>query len=538
MSSGTRLRILFAAVALMGLASACYRDPREQVMIKPDHRHWKLANPEPSKRDFKGINDRHRILMAIFDSGIDYDHPMLVPNVHFDLDAAGKPAGLGKDFLAFDDWSHYRVVDTSLYPLEERSREFREDIEKDESAETWNEKIRERLGPVECRQRALEKIDRSGKLGLKDYVGVYRDPGLDESGEHTHGTHVAGLMTYDRPDFGLISYRIVPYHLDKAQKKQEKLAQADIWTKYFEESLEHAAARGVKIVNLSVGATLECPGETNTAVGLRAYREFLLKKKLLADDMAARMRAHPGILFVAAAGNDSGFTDDDCRVQAPCGIGAPNLVCVGALNSEARRTRFTNLEFTRDRPTVFAPGFDILSLKPADTCPELNDLISSIQAGGTPLCEYDRARGNWVESEKSRKRFEKSIRAIAASCKDRANLLTRMSGTSMATPLVTHMAAEVWVERPEIKEAAAIIPLVIERFRKSLPADPEARRGIPSDSLSPAVPSWYGHGGFFSAGAGTWSEPGAESVQIQASDGSRLDLKLTRTMGVRSGRAR
>jgi subtilisin family serine protease len=194
---------------------------------------------------------------------------------------------------------------------------------------------------------------------------------------------------------------------------------------------------------------------------------------------------------------------------------------------------------------VFAPGYRILSLKPADTCPELYSFLSGLEGGtgGQRLCRFDTRGATWVAEQSSISRYQPIFDSIAEICGQEKNYYLRMSGTSMATPLVSHMAAETWVDHPEITKAEDLIPLLTKGFAMERPTDPALARGVPAGSLSPKVPSWYGTETFFTTG---WdplegvrgSAPAAVSspqeIKVKTDSGTTLKLKFTPTIGVLS----
>lgn len=45
-----------------------------------------LVNPVPMPRDFLKNNKRHKVLIAVIDTGVDYIHPAHLDNFHFYLD--------------------------------------------------------------------------------------------------------------------------------------------------------------------------------------------------------------------------------------------------------------------------------------------------------------------------------------------------------------------------------------------------------------------------------------------------------------------
>ena len=71
---------------------------------------------------------------------------------------------------------------------------------------------------------------------------------------------------------------------------------------------------------------------------------------------------HPGTLFVVAAGNEA--SDDDAAPVTPCDEDVPNVICVAATDASDRLAGFSN--YGRATVDVAAPGVNILSLLPGD----------------------------------------------------------------------------------------------------------------------------------------------------------------------------
>jgi subtilisin family serine protease len=165
----------------------------------------------------------------------------------------------------------------------------------------------------------------------RDLVG---DGGSDFADGAGHGTHVAGIVGARRdngigvagvaPDADLLILRA----LDDAGSGYD----SDI-----AEAFDAAADAGARIVNASLGGT---GGGTilETAIA-----------------------AHPGTLFVVAAGNDG--RSDDSTPEYPCSLPDANVLCVGASTASDRRASFSN--YGRRSVDVFAPGQGILSTYPA-----------------------------------------------------------------------------------------------------------------------------------------------------------------------------
>ena len=71
---------------------------------------------------------------------------------------------------------------------------------------------------------------------------------------------------------------------------------------------------------------------------------------------------HPGTLFVVAAGNDG--TDDDAVPETPCDEPSANVLCVAATGADDGLAPYSN--YGRANVDVAAPGTDILSTAPGD----------------------------------------------------------------------------------------------------------------------------------------------------------------------------
>src|SRR5690606_2718074 len=75
-----KILIIFSLLSF-GLCSCQFMD--DQTIISQDRE--KFGNPTPVSRNFKQINGQHKVLVAIIDTGIDYNHPYLIENLHFKL---------------------------------------------------------------------------------------------------------------------------------------------------------------------------------------------------------------------------------------------------------------------------------------------------------------------------------------------------------------------------------------------------------------------------------------------------------------------
>ncbi len=472
---------LAAAVVFL---SGCV--PDDQTVIKKEHLF--VANPAPVSSDgkvatFKKNNDGHKVLLAVFDTGVDYNHPYLRDHMHFALDAkTGVPTSAGLDFLALDEWASPRLIETSSYEFDALSdKQKKKALDSYKTKEAYNDNVRrEKLGKV-CAAEEIVKID--PRLGR--FMAPYRGLALENS-ETKHGTHVAGLMSYDNKAIGLIPYKMLPYHETEQDEADFSRGKADRFVKNFETALRHARVAGVKVVNLSLGGSFEKPTNSNDSSYEGKLEKYENYKRMLTGGLTSLVKEYKEILFVAAAGNDSGWSDNEARIQYPCGVEAPNVLCVGALNKDGSLAKFTNLPLNKV-DLVMASGVKLISTVPHDNCGYFRKLFSSIITEGTNdagLCSYDLKTKKWERDVKFAERYKSLIDTMYATCASERTMFEAMSGTSMATPVVSHLAAEVMLERPNLSPGE-----VIAELKKRASVDKS--RQFVAYVLKAKVPSWY-----------------------------------------------
>ncbi|TCM99391.1 RHS repeat-associated protein [Paenibacillus sp. BK033] len=176
-------------------------------------------------------------------------------------------------------------------------------------------------------------IDDDGNGFIDDVNGfdfVNNDATLfDSSSSDKHGTEVAGVIAAEGNDVGIIG--VAP------QVKILPLKFINKGTGYTSDAIaaiEYAKQMGVSIINASFGGP-----DNNPA---------------LKDAIASS-----GILFVAAAGNDS--NDLNTKPIYPAAYNLPNLLSVAAINNKGELASFSNFGNTVD---VAAPGVDVLTTLP------------------------------------------------------------------------------------------------------------------------------------------------------------------------------
>ncbi|MEK7692100.1 MAG: S8 family serine peptidase, partial [Bdellovibrionota bacterium] len=236
---------------------------------------WKVVNPDPVSTNFAAQNAKHKVVLAVIDSGVDYNHPTLQKNIHFQLDADGKPTGIGRDFVAGDGWSYPTIARTAII---------------DPSVDTEGKKKALNNSMAIFRLLALEP-------SLQPFLSYRRVAWQEVGGGAYHGTHVSGLMTYDRPDFGLLAYRVIP-------SVERNDPEFDYTTESFQmitDAINQAAADGARVVNMSLGMDFSraVPGD-ESAASVASVDKLLKLSKMVED----AIKSHPEVLYISAAGND------------------------------------------------------------------------------------------------------------------------------------------------------------------------------------------------------------------------------------------
>ncbi len=392
----------------------------------------KVINPLPAYFS-KKINQGHQILIGIVDSGIDYNHPLLVNNIHYKLDESGLPVGLGHDFVGMDNWpAPYLAMTAGLY---ERASQLTVVDQKN-------------------MQKGIAQI-LTARPDFSKFLNLKRDHEKEGEVAIDHGTHVAGLASYDNDQIGILPYRVFPHQY--------------WWTKNYPNvqffdliisGLNMAISDGAKIINLSMGKSF-----------MRDAKDIEIEMQEYAQ-VENFVKAHPDILFVAAAGNDGEWLDAKNKFGYPCGINASNMLCVASLNDQMDISTFTNIPLN-DTALIFALGENVISTVPTAFCPAVV---------GKEIIEIGNEERGDAQSRSYK--LNKLVIKLDNECIKKDTSLQKKSGTSMASPLIAHVLAEIWLKNKNL-EASDILKKLFEQ------STPSSIGKFPIQKFSIKKPSWY-----------------------------------------------
>ena len=213
-------------------------------------------------------------------------------------------------------------------------------------------------------------------------------------GLYLHGTTTAYTSVVGNPGARVLAARFDQKVGQVPEPIDEKMA--DAMAAYAKSTVDYFKGNGVRVVNMSWRIT-----EPQIAATLASAEPDPVKRKARAAAVFSKIhgalesafRSAPEILFVAGAGNED--EDVDFVRSFPAGINLPNLVTVGAVDVALQPARFTSYGKSID---VYANGFEVPSKVP----------------GGMPI---------------------------------------NISGTSLAAPQVTNLAAKLFAANPKLTVA-------------------------------------------------------------------------------------
>jgi hypothetical protein len=224
--------------------------------------------------------------------------------------------------------------------------------------------------------------------------------GLGLAGNYSHGTHVAGIALAGNPWARLLTARIsFDYKLQPDPCPTEELAERG--ARSYQTVVDYFKRHHVRVVNMSWGGSVKDveEGLEKCGIGKTVEERKATARKLFEIDKKGLTKVFvsaPEILFVTAAGNSN--SDASFGEFIPSSIVLPNLLTVGAVDLAGDEASFTSYG-----PTVAV-----------------------------------HANGHQVESYLP------------------GGMRVAFSGTSMASPNVTNLAAKLIAAKPSLKPAQVI----------------------------------------------------------------------------------
>lgn len=298
----------FQAILLLFALTSCVYAPKQDFI--PGTPLYFKANPKtilPEEKLFEQTT-KHKILIGIIDSGVDYNHPHIQRHVRINHQSKG----VGYDLLGSDGYPFPNI------------------------------------------------LDRASGEEIEDILGV-----------NQHGTHVASLALLGGelllpgeqekvdigPLLGMVPIRAIPLSNEdlmdendsSLSKEENSRVLAKAITEVLVQSIQFAINEGVHIVNMSLGVEAKKLHENVQPIFEQLIRENLVP--MIRDDGR-------DVLFVSAAGNES---NEVVAGLYPAAFNFDNTLTIGALDNSTTIANYSNYGHLVD---VYIRGTEVVGLLP------------------------------------------------------------------------------------------------------------------------------------------------------------------------------
>lgn len=200
----------------------------------------------------------------------------------------------------------------------------------------------------------MSKLDAESFNQFSEEVGFY--------GVYSHGTHVAGISQAGNPAAKILAARLT--WSTRTIPEIPTIDHAKRTAQMYRDAVAYFQAHGVKVVNMSWrynAQGYEGALAANNVGGSPEERKALAQEMFDIEKTALyeAFAAAPEILFVAGSGNEN--NDADFAGYIPAGFDLPNLITIGAVDSEGKKTSFTTEGKSVD---FYANGYEVESYVP------------------------------------------------------------------------------------------------------------------------------------------------------------------------------
>ena len=309
-------------------------------------------------RDFElpASEELATVIVGVWDTGVDMD---VLPEHNRFVNAAEQPDGKDNDGNGFVDDQYGIAYDDEINRHPEvlmPQKNLSHDIA---TLQRWTKGSMDMQAGIDS-EEAGELKQTIASLTPESFKAFSEDLGF--YGVFSHGTHVAGIAAAGNPQTRILAARMEysTATVPPAPTREKSLRTAQMYrdvVAYFQE-------KEVRVVNMSwryAKSAYEALLAVN-GIGKDAEERKQIAGELFEIEKAALYEAiagAPEILFVAGSGNEN--NDADFAAYIPASFDLPNLITVGAVDSEGKRTGFTTGGASVD---CFANGYEVESFVP------------------------------------------------------------------------------------------------------------------------------------------------------------------------------